>query len=443
MSVAARAAAGTLLSGPTEPRVMEIDDRAEELASDLGVDKEEVKSDLQNLVNYSVPMDEAVQSLRRKYGDGGGDGTPTSRSIADVSTDDGSVTVTGLVLSVGKRSIRYQGEDYVIFEGEIADDSGAISYTAWEDFGLEPGDTITAGNAGVREWEGQPELNLGENTSLSFVDETVETDRPVGGDATLSEIEAGDRGVNLEVKVVEREAKVIDGRDGETEILDGVLADETGRLPFTDWDPHDGIVEGESVRIENAYVREFRGAPSINVSEFSTVEPLSRSVAATEDAPRVPVGEAVAAGGMFDVELVGNVIEVRDGSGLIERCPQCNRVVQNGQCRSHGAVEGEDDLRTKAILDDGTGTVTAILDAAITSEIYGGGLAEAKEHARDAMDKSVVAERIAERIVGREFRVRGSLSVDDYGANLDATEFAETDDDPGERARALLAEVDG
>ena len=49
---------------------MELDDHAEALASDLGVDKEEVKSDLENLVSYSVPMDEAKQSLRRKYVDG-------------------------------------------------------------------------------------------------------------------------------------------------------------------------------------------------------------------------------------------------------------------------------------------------------------------------------------------------------------------------------------
>jgi replication factor A1 len=134
---------------------------------------------------------------------------------------------------------------------------------------------------------------------------------------------------------------------------------------------------------------------------------------------------------------------VRDGSGLIERCPECGRVVQNGQCRSHGAVDGEDDLRVKAILDDGTGTVTAILGHDLTEAVYGGGIEAAKEHARDAMDKEVVADDIREKLVGKEYRVRGQLSVDEYGANLDATEFAASDDDPAERARAALAEVDG
>ncbi|MEF8853240.1 MAG: Single-stranded DNA binding protein [Haloarculaceae archaeon] len=421
---------------------MSLDDHAEDLASSFGVDKTEVKRDLENLVSYSVPLEEAKDSLRRKYGDGSdGGGGPTTKSIAEVTTEDSSVNVTARVLTAGTRSIRYQGSDHVIHEGELADETGRISYTAWEDFALEPGETVTVGNAGVREWEGEPELNLGESTSVDREDETLDVPYDVGGEASLVELEPGDRGVTVEAVVTEVEEKIIDGRDGETEILSGVLADETGRLPFTDWDPHPEITEGASLRLSDLYVREFRGAPSVNVSEFSTVETLDRAVEVTDDAPRMAVREAIASGGLFDVELVGNVIAVRDGSGLIQRCPQCGRTVQNGQCRSHGAVEGEDDLRTKAVLDDGTGTVTAILDDEVTAEVYGGGIEAAKEHAREEMDQEVVADAIREEVVGREFVVRGSLSVDEYGANLNARSFVASDDDPASRAEDLLAEV--
>jgi len=57
------------------------------------------------------------------------------------------------------------------------------------------------------------------------------------------------------------------------------------------------------------------------------------------------------------------------------------------------------------------------------------------------MDKEVVADAIRETIVGHEYRVRGNLSVDDYGANLEVTEFAKSDDSPADRADSLLAEV--
>ncbi|PCR91147.1 Single-stranded DNA binding protein [Natrinema ejinorense] len=427
---------------------MELDDHAEDLASDLGVDKEEVKADLQNLVEYSVPVDEAKQSLRRKYGDGssGGGGTPSAKDIAEITPDESNVTVTGVVLTAGERSIRYQGADHVIVEGRLADETGVIDYTAWEDFGLEPGDTITAGNAGVREWDGEPELNLGESTSLSFQDGSLEISDgisyEIGGEAQLADLRTGDRAVTIEVTVVDCERKTIDGRDGETDILSGVFGDESGRLPFTNWDPAPEIEDGGSVRIENAYVQEFRGVPEVNVSAFSTVTELDREIDVGSDTSTMDVGDAVGTGGIYDVEVVGNLLAVRDGSGLIQRCPECYRVIQKGQCRTHGDVEGIDDLRVKAILDDGTGTVTVVLDDELTERVYDGTLDDALEQAREAMDQEVVADTIRERIVGREYRVRGHLSVDEYGANLDAETFEESDDDPADRATAFLEEVD-
>ena len=423
---------------------MSLDDAAEELASTLGVDKTEVKTDLEKLVSYSVPMDEAKQSLRRKYGDSGagsGSGTPSETDIADIAPESGNVTVSARVLTVGKRSIRYEGDEQIIFEGELADGSGRISYTAWNDFSLSPGDTITAGNAGVREWDGEPELNLGGSTTVTLEEDPIDVPHEVGGERGLIDLEPGDRGRTIEIRVVDVERRTIDGRDGETEILSGEVGDETTRLPFTDWDPHDAITEGASVRLEDVYVDEFRGVPSVNVTEFSTVDPVA-AVDVSDSATELSVREAVESGGVYDALLAGNVIEVRDGSGLIQRCPECGRVVQNDQCRTHGQVDPEDDLRVKAILDDGTDTVTAILDRELTAEVYGGTLEDALEHARDEMNRDVVAERIAERLEGREYRVRGSLSVDEYGANLNASEFDESDEDPEARAAAFLAEVD-
>ncbi|SEH54817.1 replication factor A1 [Halopenitus malekzadehii] len=422
---------------------MDVDAHAEELASTLGIDKAEVKADLENLLEYSVPIDEAKQSVRRKHGGGSGGSSPspTTVDLAEITTDHGNVTVTVRVLTVGTRTIRYQGEDITIREGELADGTGRISYTAWQDFGFEPGDSLTIGNAGVREWEGEPELNLGDATTVAIADDDVTVDATIGGDRDLIDLDPGDRGRNIEVRVLKVDSKTISGRDGETPILEGVVGDETARLPFTDWDPRSTVEAGADLRIEDVYVREFRGVPSINLTAFSTVTPLPDPVPVNENAPRLSIADAIDTGGMFDVEVVGTVLDLREGSGFIERCPDCGRVLQSGQCRSHGDVEGEDDLRVRAILDDGTATTTVVLNADLTADVYGGGLEDAREAAREAMDKSVVAESIADELVGRAFRVRGNLSVDDYGANLDAETFTAADDDPAETARSVLSTI--
>jgi len=423
---------------------MNLDDRAEELASDLGADTQEVKADLQNLLEYSVPLEEATQSLRRKYGDdSSGSATPTTADIGEITTESGSLTVTARVLTAGKRPIQYQGEHQVILEGTLADQTGTISFTAWEPFDIEAGDSIQIGNASVREWEGRPELNFDERAAIEALDEPVEVAHDVGGESTLAALSAGDRGRSVEVVVTEVEERTIDGRDGETDILSGVLADESASLPFTDWEPRDALDAGETLRLENVYVREFRGVPSVNLSEFSTAHALDTEIEAGGPTT-LSIRDATDRGGAYDVAILGTILEVRDGSGLIQRCPDCSRVVQNGQCRTHGEVEGKDDLRVKAILDDGTGAVTTVLDAELTEAVYGGDVADALEAAREAMDQSVVADSIREELVGRQFEVRGNLSIDDYGASLEASEFVEASEmaeSPAERARDLLAEV--
>lgn len=418
---------------------MAIDNHAEEIASDLGVDKAEVRSDLENLLEYSVPVEEAKQSLRRKYGDNGTESTaPTVNDIDSVTAETGTVTLTAVVLTVGTREIQYDGEKHVIREGELADASGTIGYTAWRDFEVRPGETVRIENASVREFQNTPEVNINDSTRVSKSEETLNVAARVGGTRQLTELDVGDAGRTVTVVVEDVETRTIDGRDGETTIKSGVLADESGRRPFTDWSARPELTPGETLRLADVYVREFRGVPEINLSRFTTVEPVDEEIVPRETAERMPIGEALGGGSQYDVELVGDILAVRDGSGLIERCPECNRVVQNGQCRTHGDVTPEDDLRVKAILDDGTGAVTVVLGRELTATVYGGDLATAKEEARSAMDQTVVGETIAEQIVGRRYRVQGQLSVDEYGATVDATRFERVETDPAAAAEAYL-----
>jgi replication factor A1 len=419
---------------------MNIDEEAEELASALGRDAEEIKAELEDLLAYSVPIEEAKQSIRRKYTDTGA-APPESKNIAAITMSDSSVNVTARVLTAGKRRIQYQGDEQVIIEGRLADETSDISYTAWEDFGFTAGDSITVGNAGVREWEDNPELNLNQSSSVMLEDDPVDVPYNIGGESDIVDLQPGNRGRIIAGRILEAQNRTIDGRDGETMIRSGVIGDESGRLPFTDWQARERIAEGRSVRFEDVYIREFRGVPQINLSEFTAVESLDRDVAVNDEPERMSIDDAITAGGAFDIEIVGNVLEIREGSGLIERCPECGRVLQKSECRAHGPVDGEDDMRVKAIVDDGTGAVTAILDRSLTSTLYGGSMEEAKSAARDAMDKAVVADTIRERVVGREYCLRGNISVDEYGASAEAKEFSPTEGTADERAAQLIEEV--
>ena len=417
----------------------EVSEHAVELAEELDADVDEVEERLRNLLEYSVPLDEAERTVRRRYGsDSSEPATVETKNIDDLSPSDSRVVVEAVVLSAGRRSIRVSGDETVITEGELADETGTIPYTAWDELSAVPGDTVRV-EGEVREWNGEPQINIDSNADVRTHDDaTVEPVEEPYGVRSLAELEDGDRAVTAEVAVVESEEKTINGRDGETTITSGVVGDSSGRLPFTDWENR-SLEEGASVRLENAYVNEYRGIPQVNMGGFTTVEE-TEGVDASSTPPRTEIAKTVEKGGDFDVVVRGNVLSIKEGSGLIERCPECGRVVQKGQCRAHGDVDAEPDMRTKAVLDDGTGAVTLVVGRDLTEELYGGTLEDAREAARDAMDRSVVAETIADNTVGRRWQVRGNVSVGDYGANMNVSEMDEADDDPADEAREVLDE---
>ncbi len=416
--------------------------RAREISEEVGADPEEVESRLQNLLEYSVPMEEALRTVRRRYDSEGDDETGVREpvDVESLSVGDGEVSVEVDVLTAGKRSVNAGGDLTTIVEGEVADSSGVISYTSWEDFDLEPGGSVRIEGAEVREWNGEPQLNLGGGSRVEPA-EDVETEHEPPGERALEELEDGDRDVALTAQVVESEERTIDGRDGETTITSGTLGDSTARLPFTDWENR-ALDEGDAVRLENAYVNEYRGLPQVNMGEYTEVEVLDGAGVDVGDAPpETAIAETVEKGGDFDVVVSGDVLSIKEGSGIVERCPDCGRVVQKGSCRSHGEVDAELDMRVKAVLDDGTGALNLIAGRELTEKIYGDTLEGAREEAREAMDREAVTETIRERAVGRRWRVRGNVSVGDYGANMDANEIEEVADDVEGLALEVLEDV--
>ena len=96
----------------------------------------------------------------------------------------------------------------------------------------------------------------------------------------------------------------------------------------------------------------------------------------------------------------------------------------------------------KAIVDDGTGAMTAIFGTELTADLYGDGLEAALSAARDAMDRGVVAAEIDQAITGHRLALRGDISVDEYGATCNVRSMQRDRDDAEERARALLAGVE-
>jgi len=208
--------------------------------------------------------------------------------------------------------------------------------------------------------------------------------------ALVGEIDQDEQWVDVTVKVVE----LWEPRS-ESIAQVGLVGDESGRSKFVSFATSElpELEEGTSYSLENVVTDEYQGDYSIKLNRTTTITKLDEDVEVGDNSTTVE----------------GALVDVQSGSGLIKRCPEegCTRVLQNGRCSEHGEVDGEFDLRIKAVIDDGREVHDVIFNREATEELTGIELESAKQQAMDALDTTVVADGIREDIVGRYFRVSG------------------------------------
>jgi len=231
------------------------------------------------------------------------------------------------------------------------------------------------------------------SVTSSYLDEAGMDREELGGESeerTVETIAAPEEWVDLTVKVLQ----LWEPRS-ESIAQVGLLGDETSTIKFTSWATSElpELEEGSVYRLENVVTDEYEGQFSVKLNRTTTIEELDEEMEVGDDA----------------ITVEGALVDIQRGSGLIKRCPEegCTRVLQNGRCSEHGEVEGEFDLRVKAVIDDGSAVHETIFDREATEELAGISLDEAKEMAMDALDTTVVADEIREGVLGGYYRVEG------------------------------------
>jgi len=246
--------------------------------------------------------------------------------------------------------------------------------------------------------------------------------RPSFERAMLDDVEEADQWIDVV-------AEVIDLWEPRSETIAqvGLLGDESCRLKFVKWESAGlpELVEGETYRFQNVVTDEYHGRYSVSMNSVTVVESAETAVSAAAEG----------------VTIGGTVVDIQEGSGLIKRCPEadCTRVLSGGQCGEHGAVEGEFDLRIKAVVDDGHRSINIIFDAEATAAVSGVSMADAQAMAMDAVDTGVVVDALTERVLGRQYQLTGPV----VGESFLVDDVAEEADDENLSDEALEPAVTG
>lgn len=205
---------------------------------------------------------------------------------------------------------------------------------------------------------------------------------------TVKDINADGRWINIKAKV----AQLWDNNHESIGQV-GLIGDESGTIKFTKWASADlpSLEEGKSYVFKNVVTNSYQERFQINLNKSSQIEEIEEDIEI----------------GSEEIEFIGAMVDIQAGSGLIKRCPQCNRALIKGVCGEHGKVEGTYDLRIKAVLDNGHKVQDTLLNREVSERLTNITLEEAVHMATEALEQSVVVDKIKEQLVGKYYTVTG------------------------------------
>jgi replication factor A1 len=369
--------------------------------------------------------------------------------LRDLRATDVPVVVIGRIVAAQRREVtrRSDGGRIPVLSGLLSDGTATVRFTWWDPptEEIDRGTVLRAGPVQVREYRGKAEISFNGRTRVT---PASDSELPELGPEELelrrvAQLSDGDEGFRLDARVGRVAVRTVTVGEERRQIHEGVLFDGTGTVAFTAWSDF-GLREGEAIRVVGGLVRSFRGRPELTLDERSHVErpPTSElpSLGDWEAKPPMPISTLEAARGGESVTVEGRVLAVVPPSGVIFRCPSCQRTLREGLCRTHGAVTGLADLRLRLSLDDGTGAATVNLDRPQTERFSGVTLEAAQALLANRGDPTAVEDRLFDSSFGRRMRVRGRATSDDFGVTLypDSIEPARARGEPAAGLRLRL-----
>ena len=432
----------------------ELTPHIEELKRVLGdkADEAVIVAELDTYLNkYHLDIDSAKRGIIRKLG-GTSVGFVTAaavqKKVGDLTGTEQNVDVVAKVIYVENKEITVKGSPKKIVSGIVGDDTGSSSFTVWRgDIQLEKGKVYRFKNCYTKKWNDRIQINIGDKGVIETADD-VKIDMPErnytmsSSEMKIGDIREGMGNVTVTGRILTSETRTINVKGEDKIVFSGIIADDTGKIQYSAWSDFQ-LKAGETICVKNAYIRAWKGIPQLNLGERCEVSRVDDTFddAVIGGSNEKTVGDIIKNGGGLDIVLKGDIVDIRMGSGLIKRCPECNRSIINDQCMSHGTVNPVPDLRLKFVLDDGTGSISAILNRDITEKLTGVTLHMATELAK-ARGAEFVAKELAEKIMVKHVMIRGNVMSDDYGPSMSVKDAAIENVDVQAEARKLLKTVE-
>lgn len=367
-------------------------------------------------------------------------------SISKASEVEGFVNIVARVLSSKPDVIiRKDGSGEIpVVRGRLADSSGSIGFLSWAAFEHDVGSLVKIVGASVRKFRETPEININDGTVIEPYHDSSFPDigeLSASSKATIADLRNGMRDIAITLQVESWVQRTFESEDGSPRVVrSGDVIDPSGRCRLTAWCEFDPE-PGDFIRIEGGRVQFWQGSPDLVIDQVEQVVDLSdppwKKIDPEDHWVDLDLTSLVNGGSRRGVKTSGTVVAVRTDSGIIERCPECRRVLRDSSCSEHGSQRGQEDLRLRFVIDNGVSNASLLMGREPAEAFLGMEMSGVRDRiAGDGREEFIASLRA--RALAMPIIVHGRTIVDDQGAMVLADTAELEESDPSEAATEVM-----
>jgi replication factor A1 len=249
------------------------------------------------------------------------------------------------------------------------------------------------------------------------------------------------RDIEVTVQVESWIQRSFTSEDGSERVVrSGDVIDPSGRCRLTAWcetDPE----PGDFLHLTGARVQSWQGSPDLVIDDAAQISNLSDAPWESIDPEQhwidIDLTTMVSGGSRRGIRTSGTIVAVRPDSGIVERCPECRRVLRDDACAEHGPQRGEEDLRLRFVIDDGVSNASLLMSKNVSEAFLGVNQESVKEQiSKEGRDGFVASLR--QRVLAQRFSIKGRSIVDEQGAMLLADEAEQNQTPSAEAANQVM-----
>ena len=331
-------------------------------------------------------------------------------------------TMVVKIISLREKETKTEKGEGVYHYGMLGDGSGTLPYTAWSiPATIRAGDVVELKNFTVKKYNDALRVYIDSKTEVVLRPDDKLDVKHVYRDYKIKELNLKDAFVSVTGILKDPIEKTYE-KDGQTKtVVHSTFEDDTGSIRISLFDRK--LAPGRYYKIDGAKLSEYKGRYRLTAGDKTQIAEVGSF--RIPDIKIYDINEL--ARPVDSINITGTVVFLGEKGGLISRCSECRKTIDDIRCPDHPEAKIFLDLYAYFTLEDGTGDIQCNVGRAGMLELL-----NLKEEdlniEKPKVSRADVSKRLAEKVLSVPILLDGDAVMGTNGLSFRARRIRRMDE---------------